>query len=116
MIPITRGSASAHRMMHLQAARGHSVKGSIFIASNPYQHNYVPRLEYYTKGSLLRIPECAKSRNSKTLTSKKLGSIDPVLLSPDQVSTSIVIGCKTLVLAHYSRQSFQVVSTSAPLH
>lgn len=88
--PLSRGSANARKLMSFQAATnlGSSVKGSILIANNHrHQRNYVPPLEYYAKGTLLKIPECVKSRNpgNKKLTSKKLTPIDPVL-SPDQVS------------------------------
>ena len=85
--PISKGSSNAHRMMNLQAANRQSSKSTIFIA---HQKHYIPTLEYYTKGSLLKLPsDRAKAKkaasNNKTLARKTFKSIDPVL-SPDQVS------------------------------
>lgn len=80
-------ATNAHRLTSLQGHSGQSAKGSILIANSTHQRNYVPPIEYYAKGSFLKIPEHVKTRNSSTkaLTSKKLRSIDPVS-SPDQVS------------------------------
>jgi hypothetical protein len=87
-VPINR-STNTHKLSFQTATSlGRNMKGSILIASNHHhQRNSIPPLEYYAKGSLLKIPEHVKSRNpvNKTLTSKKLTPIDPVL-SPDQVS------------------------------
>lgn len=93
--PLNRSSTctSAHKVVNFQTADnlGRGVKGSILIANGRHhQRNYVPPLEYYTKGSLLKVPDHIKSRNppgNKTLTTKKLSPIDPVLSpAPDQVS------------------------------
>ena len=98
--PLNRGST--HKVANFQAANlaGRGVKGSILVASSHHHHhhqrNYVPPLEYYAKGSLLKVPDhIMKSKNSpgnKTLTTKKLSPIDPVMSpAPDQVSVWCVL-------------------------
>ena len=87
MIPLTKGSA---RMLSLQTAAttgGQSVKSSILITKNSPRQNFIPPLEYYAKGPLLKIPERSRPRNhpSKTLAGKKLNAVDAVL-SPDKVN------------------------------
>lgn len=81
MIPLSRGSANAHRMMGIQTSTNLSRRNC--KGAGGHQQNYIPSLEYFTKGSLLKIPE---QSSSKVLTGSKL---DPIL-SPDQVSSYAV--------------------------
>lgn len=77
MIPLSKGSANPHRMMTSTNLSRRNCKGP----AGGHQQNYIPSLEYFTKGSLLKIPEQSNHPNSKVLTGSKL---DPIL-SPDQV-------------------------------
>ena len=107
MIPLSKGGANPHRMVGIQAnlSRG-NCKGA-----GGHQQNYIPSLEYFTKGTLLKIPEQSNHPNSKVLTGNKL---DPIL-SPDQVSCIIIpliAGClslETCCQCHMSQLGLRVM-------